>query len=60
MISQVIDFLKLFCQMTEYYKLLNAFQNAKNKYLHPPPLTVFGKHVARKQGNRICVPLTGN
>ena len=60
MISLVIDFLKLFCQMTKCYKLLYAFQNAKNKYLHPPPLTVFGKHVARKQGNRICAPLVGN
>ena len=60
MILPVISFLKLFCQMTEYYKLVYAFQNAKNKYLYPPALTAFGKHVARKQGNRICPPLTGN
>ena len=46
--------------MAEYYKLLCAFQNAKNKCLRPPPLTISRKHFARKQGNRICAPLTGN
>ena len=46
--------------MKKYYIVLYAFQNAKNKCLHPPPLTVFGKHLARKQGNQLCTPLTGN